>query len=132
MDVNIAGTFHALEAARRTGVKRFIYASSNRVTGMYPVTTTVTPEMAPRPDGLYGVSEVAGEALGRMYAEKFELSVIAVRIGSAEDTPQDARQLSTWLSPANCRAAFLAAMLARDISYAAFYAVSRNSCRWWD
>src|SRR5436305_11147024 len=27
VEVNIAGTFHALEAARRTGVKRFIYAS---------------------------------------------------------------------------------------------------------
>jgi uronate dehydrogenase len=132
VDVNIAGTFHALEAARRTGVKRFIYASSNRVTGMYPVTTTVNPDMPPRPDGLYGVSKIAGEALARMYAEKFGLSVIAVRIGSAEDTPQDVRQLSTWLSPGDCRAAFLAAMRARDVSYAAFYAVSRNRRRWWD
>src|SRR5947209_11666342 len=35
MEVKIAGTFNILEAARRTGVKRFVYASSNRVTGLY-------------------------------------------------------------------------------------------------
>jgi nucleoside-diphosphate-sugar epimerase len=95
-------------------------------------TQAANTDMPPRPDGLYGVSKIAGEALARMYAEKFGLSVIAVRIGSAEDTPQDVRQLSTWLSPGDCRAAFLAAMRARDVSYAAFYAVSRNSRRWWD
>jgi uronate dehydrogenase len=132
MEVNIAGTFNILEAARRTEVKRFVYASSNRVTGLYPVTAKVNPDMPPRPDGLYGVSKVAGEALGRMYAEKFGLSVIAVRIGSAEDSPQDERQLSTWLSPRDCQAAFLAAMQARDVRYATFYAVSHNDRCWWD
>ena len=132
VDANIRGTFNALEAARRSGVKRFVYASSSRVTGLYPVTTRVAPDMPARPDGLYGVSKVAGEALGRMYAEKLGLSVITVRIGSAEDVPHDERQLSTWLSPRDCRAAFGAAMRVRDVRYAVFYAVSRNQRRWWD
>jgi uronate dehydrogenase len=131
-EVNIVGTFHVLEAARRVGAKRVVYASSNRVTGFYPTTTVVDPEMPPRPDGLYGVSKVAGEALGRLYADKFGLEVVNVRIGSFEKAPQDERQLSTWLSPDDCVAAFLAAMTAPDVRYATMYGVSRNTRRWWD
>lgn len=132
VEVNIVGTFHVLEAARLCGVSRVVYASSNRLTGFYSTTTVVDPSMPPRPDGLYGVSKVAGEALGRLYWDKFGLQVASVRIGSFEQSPRDERQLSTWLSPADCLAAFLAAMTTPDLGYAAFYAVSRNTRRWWD
>ncbi len=131
-EVNIVGTYHVLEAARRTGTQRVVYASSNRVTGFYPTTTLVDSQMPPRPDGLYGVSKVAGEALGRLYADKFGLQVACVRIGSFQQTPQDERQLSTWLSPVDCLAAFIAAMTAPDLTYAAYYGVSHNPRRWWD
>jgi uronate dehydrogenase len=130
-EVNIVGTFHLYEAARRAGTRRVLYASSNRLTGFYPTSTIVEPEMPPRPDGLYGVAKVAGEALGRLYADKFGLEVANVRIGSFEEAPQDERQLSTWLSPADCLAAFLAAMTVADLTYATFYAVSRNTRGWW-
>jgi uronate dehydrogenase len=130
-EINIVGTFHVFEAARRAGTRRVLYASSNRLTGFYPTGTLVDPEMPPRPDGLYGVSKVAGEALGRLYADKFGLEVANVRIGSFEEAPQEARHLSTWLSPADCLAAFLAAMTAPALTYATFYAVSRNTRRWW-
>lgn len=132
VDVNIVGSHHVLEAARRNGVQRVVYASTNHVTGFYPATTMVDPAMAPRPDGFYAVSKLAGEALGRLYADKFALSVASVRIASFEERPRDERHLSTWLSPADCLAAFLAAMTAPDLTYATFYAVSRNTRRWWD
>jgi uronate dehydrogenase len=131
VDVNVIGTFHVLEAARRGGVTRVVNASSNRLTGFYETTTMVTTELPPRPDGFYGVSKVATEALGRLYADKFGLEVACLRIGSFEQTPQDERQLSTWLSPGDCLAAVLAAMTASPLSYAAFYAVSANTRRWW-
>lgn len=131
-EINIVGTYHVFEAARRAGARRVVYASSNRATGFYSTDTLLDASMPPRPDGLYGVSKVAGEALGRLYADKFGLEVAALRIGSFEPTPQDQRQLSTWLSPADCLAAFLAAMTAPELSYAVFYAVSRNTRRWWD
>jgi uronate dehydrogenase len=131
-DVNITGTFNVLEAARRARVARVVHASSSRVTGFYPTTTTVTPDMPPRPDGLYGASKVAGEALGRMYADKFGLSVVAMRIGSFEPAPAEVRHLSTWLSPGDCERAVVAAMRAPGVGYAAFYAVSRNTRRWCD
>lgn len=130
-DVNIVGTYHVLEAARRTGVPRVVYASSNRVTGMYPTTTLVDPDMPARPDGFYGVSKVAGEALCRLYADKFGLSTLALRIGSYEGAPGNARERSTWLSPADAVAAFTAAMTTRE-HHAVFYAVSANTDAWWD
>jgi uronate dehydrogenase len=88
--------------------------------------------MSTRPDSLYAVSKVAGEGLASLYADKFDLSVIAIRIASFEEAPLDRRHLSTWLSPRDCRAALLAAMRATDVTYAAFYAVSANTRGWWD
>jgi uronate dehydrogenase len=130
--VNILGTFNVVEAARLAGVARFVYASSNRVTGFYPAGTVVGPDVPTRPDSLYAVSKVAGEALGSVYADKFGLSFVSVRIASFEDAPLDRRHLSTWLSPRDCASALLAAMRATGVRYAAFYAVSANTRGWWD
>lgn len=130
--VNVVGTYHVFEAARRAGVPRVVYASSNRVTGGYPTATRVDETMPSRPDGYYGVTKVTGEALGRVFADKFGLAVACLRIGSFADRPSDDRQLSTWLSPADAVAAFRAAMAAPDLTFATFYAVSANAHRWWD
>jgi len=130
--VNIVGTFHVLEAARRHGIGRVLIASSNHVTGLYPAAATVGPELPVRPDGLYGVTKVAGEALGRLYAEKFGLGVACLRIGSFELEPREPRHIATWLSPADALAAIVAAMTAPGLGYTAFYASSRNTRRWWD
>jgi uronate dehydrogenase len=132
MRINVTGTYNILEAARRSDVKRVIYASSNRATGFYPVDTLVHPAMPPRPDGFYGATKVAAEALARLYVDKFGLEAVVVRIGSLEETPLDERQLSTWLSPGDCQRAFLAAMSAETVTYSGMYAVSRNQRRWWD
>lgn len=40
-----------------------------------------------------------GEALGRLYADKFGLEVVCIRIGSFLAEPTEARHLSTWLMP---------------------------------
>jgi uronate dehydrogenase len=130
--VNIVGTFHVLEAARRSGTERVILASSNHVTGLYPTSDVVSPQMPVRPDSLYGVSKAAGEALGRMYAEKFGVRVASLRIGTFDEVPGDARALSTWLSPEDALAAAVAVMSAPSLTYAALYVSSRNTRRWWD
>src|SRR5690348_12662116 len=36
-DTNIDGTFQVFEAARRAGVRRLVYASSNHAAGFWPV-----------------------------------------------------------------------------------------------
>ncbi|WP_225829745.1 NAD(P)-dependent oxidoreductase [Streptomyces sp. NK08204] len=132
LDGNVRGTHNVLEGARRQGVGRVLLASSNRLTGFYPVSETVTPEMPPRPDGLYGVSKVAIEALGRLYADKFGLPVVCLRIGSFEDTPTEPRHLATWLSPRDCLGFIRAALTAPGIRFTTIYAVSANTRRFWD
>lgn len=129
---NILGTHNVLEAARRNAVPRVVLASSNRVTGFHPVGRPTGPDDPVRPDGLYGVSKVAVEALGRLYADKFGLSVLCLRIGSFEPEPAEARDLATWLSPRDCVGFFRAALTApAGAGFTAAYAVSANTRRFW-
>jgi uronate dehydrogenase len=130
-EVNIVGTYHLLEAARMGGVPRVVYASSNRATGFYPTSHVVSPDEPFRPDGLYGVTKAATEAMGRLYSDKFGLEVACLRIGSFETEPSTPRELHTWLSPDDCAAAFRAAVEG-DYSFTTYYAVSNNSEAWWD
>ncbi|NUP03303.1 MAG: NAD(P)-dependent oxidoreductase [Nonomuraea sp.] len=131
LDGNVLTTHRVLEAARLAGVRRVALASSNRLTGMYPATATLSPDLPPRPDGLYGVSKVALEALGRLYADKFGLEVVCLRIGSLEPRPVDARHLATWLSPRDCAGFFHAAVTTPGLRFLAAYAVSANTRRFW-
>lgn len=129
---NILGTHHVLEGARRHGVRRVVLASSNRVTGFYPVAETISAELPARPDGIYGVTKATVEHLGQLYADKFGLSVVALRIGSYEEEPREPRHLTTWLSPRDCLGFVRAALTAPDVHYAAVYAVSANTHLFWD
>ena len=131
VESNIIGTHHVLEAARTLGIRRVVYASSNRATGFNPVTTMLDPDMPGRPDGLYGATKLAVEAMGRLYVDKFGLQVVNVRIGSYLEEPTNERHLATWLSPRDCVAAFVAAMTAPGVDYATFYGVSANTRRFW-
>ncbi|ASU83680.1 SDR family oxidoreductase [Nocardiopsis gilva YIM 90087] len=132
LDTNVQGTFNVLEAARRASVRRVVLGSSNRVTGNYPIHHHVFPDEPPRPDGLYGVSKVAVEALGQMYADTFGLEVVALRLGSFEEEPTETRHLATWLSPGDCAGFVRAALTAPNVSFVAAYAVSANARRFWD
>ncbi|MEU0187384.1 NAD(P)-dependent oxidoreductase [Streptomyces sp. NPDC006207] len=79
LEVNVLGTHHVLEAARRGGIRRVVPTGSNRVTGFHPAGQRTAPDEPVRPDGLYGVSKAAVEALGRLYADKFGLCVICLQ-----------------------------------------------------
>ncbi|WP_236654769.1 NAD-dependent epimerase/dehydratase family protein [Streptacidiphilus anmyonensis] len=133
LEANVLGTHHVLEAARRTGIERVVLASSNRVTGFYATGHLTGPQEPVRPDGLYGVSKAAVEALGRLYADKFGLSVICLRIGSFERVPAEPRHLATWLSPRDALGYIRAALTAPPSTrFATAYAVSANTRRFWE
>jgi uronate dehydrogenase len=127
---NLHGTFHVYEAARRCGVKRVVFASSNHATGMYPVGEPLDASVTPRPDGIYGATKVWGEALGRMFVDRFGLSVVCLRIGSFKARPEEERELSTWLSHAD-GVRLVQAALRADVDYAVVYGASANTRRWW-
>lgn len=130
VDANIVGTYHVLEAARRSGLARVVFASSNHATGSYPISESLDATVTPRPDSFYGVSKVAGEALCRLYSDSFGLSTIAIRIGSFEPEPTEDRHFATWLSHADAVRALTAAMTTPE-HFAVFYGVSDNPERWW-
>jgi uronate dehydrogenase len=129
---NLHGVYHVFEAARRCGVRRVVFASSNHATGFYPTSQRLSGVEPVRPDGLYGASKAYGEALGRMYADRFGLSVISVRIGSFVERPREPRHLSTWLSFGDAVRLFSACLTAPSVSYAVVYGASANTRCWWD
>ena len=129
---NIVGTFNVFDAARRAGVRRVVYASSNHVTGFYPVEARLAGGEPPRPDGLYGASKAYGEALARMYWDRFGLEAICLRIGTFNERPTDALHLPSWLSPADAVRLFRACLTAQDVGFMTVYGASANSRSWWD
>ncbi|MFZ9234277.1 MAG: NAD-dependent epimerase/dehydratase family protein, partial [Hylemonella sp.] len=65
LPLNIEGCYNVFEAARSAGVRRVVFASSNHAVGFHRRETFIDTNVAPRPDGRYGVSKVFGEAVGR-------------------------------------------------------------------
>ena len=80
MEANVAGTLNMLEAARRHGVKRFVFASSGAPVG--EVEPPIHEELAPRPVSPYGASKLAGEGYCSAYHRTFGLETIALRFGN--------------------------------------------------
>ena len=129
---NVVGAFNVFDAARRAGVRRVVYASSNHVTGFYPVEDRLGGAEPPRPDGLYGATKAFGEALARMYSDRFGLEVICVRIGSFDERPTEPHELHMWLSPGDAVRLFRACLSAPDVDFLTVYGASANSRSWWD
>ena len=151
---NLRGTMNALESARRNGVARFVYASSNHVTGMYehehPYSAIVAGEYseldassiplidsgAPvRPDSPYAIGKVHGEAAARYYSDVFGLRTICLRIGTVnhEDQPKQTRDFATLLTHGDLiRLCECALHAPEDLSFGIYYGVSDNAWRFWD
>ncbi len=130
-DANIDGLVRLLEAARRAGVPRIVLASSNHATGFTPVAPELDTDGPNRPDTLYGVSKVFGEALGRYYVDRYGLQVACIRIGTFADRPEDVRTLSTWLSPDDAARLIDACLRAPNLTYSVVWGVSDNTRRTW-
>jgi uronate dehydrogenase len=128
---NITGTYNVFEAARRNGVRRVVYASSHHVGGFHRRDRITGEKDEVRPDSLYAVSKVAGEALGRLYADKHGLSVICQRIGVARPRPPHRRGLWTWLSERDFVHLSERCVEAPDIHFQVVYGVSRNTRKLW-
>ena len=78
---NITGCFNAFEAARRAGVGKVVFASTDQVNSGYPHGEFISTDMPARPTNYYAVSKLFGEDVGRIYSASFGMSVICLRIG---------------------------------------------------
>ncbi|ADB59333.1 NAD-dependent epimerase/dehydratase [Haloterrigena turkmenica DSM 5511] len=142
---NIDGTQTIFEAAVDAGVEKVAFASSNHAVGHYE-TEERTPELyradddylldgteQPRPGNLYGVSKVAGEALGRYYHDEYGISVVNVRIGNLTKNhpPIDyERGQAMWLSYRDCAHLFDRCIQA-DYDYEIVYGISDNDRKYY-
>jgi nucleoside-diphosphate-sugar epimerase len=129
LEVNINGTHAVLEAARKAGVPRVIYASSHHAVGFQPSNSGISlPDyLFPRPDSFYGVSKVASEGLCSLYHDRHGLDIVCLRIGSYRDRPTDQRTLWSWLSPGDCTRLFEAALSTPSPGYRVVWGVSANT-----
>jgi uronate dehydrogenase len=132
LQANIVGVFNVYEAARRHGVKRVVFASSNHVTGYYKQSEVIDADAPMRPDGLYGVSKCFGESLSRFYFDRHGIETACLRIGSSFPAPKDRRMLSTYLSYADLVELVRCALYAPRVGHAVIFGMSDNKDKWWD
>ncbi|HWO43614.1 MAG TPA: NAD-dependent epimerase/dehydratase family protein, partial [Candidatus Eisenbacteria bacterium] len=85
---NLVGTLNLLEAARRNGVRRIVYASSAAVYGD-TIELPVREEAAPRPLSPYAADKLAGEHYLLFYAREYGLAATAFRFFNIYGPRQD-------------------------------------------
>lgn len=76
--VNATGTLNVLDAARRAGVRRVVYASSSSAYGNTPILPK-QEDMTPSPLSPYAVAKLAGEQYCRAFAHVYGLETVALR-----------------------------------------------------
>lgn len=77
-DVNVNGTLNVLQAARKAGVQRVVYAASSSAYGETPVLPKVET-MAPQPISPYGATKLFGEQYGQVWNRVYGLEFVALR-----------------------------------------------------
>jgi uronate dehydrogenase len=132
LQANFVGCYNVYEAARKHGVKRIVFASSNHVTGFYRQDEVIDATMPVRPDGYYGISKAFGENLSRFYFDRYGIETVCLRIGSSFAEPKDRRMLATWLSYDDLERLVVASLTAPVAGHTIVYGMSDNTTTWWD
>jgi UDP-glucuronate 4-epimerase len=82
-EVNVAGTTVMLEAARRAGVRRFLFASSSSVYGETAAVPFREDDACGAPISPYAATKRAGELLCHTYAHLYDMRIICPRFFTA-------------------------------------------------
>ncbi|MDO4514838.1 MAG: SDR family oxidoreductase [Lachnospiraceae bacterium] len=87
-EINIRGTLNMMEAARQSGVKKFVYASSSSVYGDHPVLPKVEGEegnlLSP-----YALTKRVDEEYGKLYKKLYGLDTYGMRYFNVFGRRQD-------------------------------------------
>ncbi|MGO4155415.1 NAD-dependent epimerase/dehydratase family protein [Cupriavidus sp. YAF13] len=130
---NLVALHQVYEGARRHKVRRIVFASSNHAFGMHAIDARLGLNAEVRPDGLYGLSKVWGEAMARMYWDKHGIEGISLRIGTTMGRPpENFRQLSTWMGTEDLVQLVMRSIQANDVGYAAVWGISANTRAYYD
>jgi UDP-glucuronate 4-epimerase len=78
-DTNVSGTLHLLDAARVTGVERFIFASSSSVYGISKTVPFSEDQHLTQTLSPYAATKIAGEFLCSTFSHLYQMRVVALR-----------------------------------------------------
>src|SRR5438045_2202700 len=78
-DTNVNGTLHLLDAARVTGVERFIFASSSSVYGISKTVPFSEDQHLTQTLSPYAATKIAGEFLCSTFSHLYQMRVVALR-----------------------------------------------------
>jgi uronate dehydrogenase len=134
LDVNVAGTQTVLHAAAEAGARTVVLASSNHAAGFWsrpPDGARLPDDAEARPDSFYGWSKAAGETLGRLYHERYGMTVVCLRIGWCSQHPESRRGAEIWLSPGDSARLVEAAIAPTVTGFHIVWGVSANTTSWW-
>jgi hypothetical protein len=88
--------------------------------------TGIGADLPPHPCCTYGAVKVLGESLGRVWADRFGLSVRCLRLGGVRAEPVARSWLGGWLSPGDLVRLVTAALTA-DVRYGVYHGISANT-----
>lgn len=151
----MGGTLNVFRAAEEAGVRRIVFASAgstmlgyqfdpasvyaqladNKLQKMPADARMILHTDPARPADFYSVGKLFGEQLGRLFSDRYGMSVLVVRVGAVlpDDKPTIVRELPGYLSHRDLVNILDKAMSApMSLRYDIFHAVSDNARRWRD
>lgn len=102
----VTGTLHVLDAARRAGVRRVIYAGSSSAYGNQPKLPKTETDL-PNPLSPYAAAKLSGEYYCRAFTESYGLETVVIRYFNVFGPRQDPNSEYSAVIPK-----FVTAMLA--------------------
>jgi uronate dehydrogenase len=132
-DVNVKGTHHVFEAARRAGVRRVVHVSSLMVVWGHGCSALVPGDAAARPVGTYALTKALSEEVARYHAGASGLEVIVVRIPAPFDPNRKPKRLRPQQIPfPDLARAFALALTVPVEGFQVVTVVGESSRRAWD
>ncbi|HEX5689828.1 MAG TPA: NAD(P)-dependent oxidoreductase [Roseiflexaceae bacterium] len=155
MASTIGGALNVFRAAQEAGVWRVVFMSSgssmcgyewfdgspygklaaNELDRLPDDARMITQLDPPRPDSFYAVGKLFGENTGRLFSDRYGMSVLCIRLGAVlpDDRPALIRHFPGYLSQADAVQMIDKCLSApRSIRFDIFDAISDNSRRWRD
>ncbi len=124
LEGNYRALLAVLEACRLQGIDRFVFASSHHIVGLHPSGRIYDEGAIPAPDGFYGLSKAFGEAACALYAMRFGIRTLVVRIGNADPEVSDARRERVWISGRDLAQIVMIGLTHPALRYEIVYGVS--------
>ena len=133
--LSVEGSISLFDAARHAGVLRVVYASSHHVVGLHPRQPhgpVMGVDAMLKPDSRYAVGKAFGESMAALYALKYGMQVMVLRIGNVNTHAIDRRRLGSWLSWRDLGQLVAIGIEHPDVLFEVVYGVSDATGRHYD